>query len=319
MPEQNLIERLDELVEAILAGRQTAPVVDADLATLGAVAADLRDLPRPDFKAQLRKKFAPEEETMSATATSVKEGFRTVTPYFVVDGADRFIEFMKQAFEARPRDRHLRPDGTVMHADVRIGDSMVELADHTKQYPVVTMGMHLYVDDVDAVYAQAVRAGATTLMGLTDQPYGDREASIADPFGNHWYIATHQATGSRPEGFSSITPFLHPKGADRLIEFVAQAFGATVLERHAGADGAIAHGVVRIGDSLLELSEAHGQWGPMPANIHLYVEDADAVYERALAAGGTSLYPVTDFPYGERGGGVTDPFGNNWFMATPNR
>ncbi|MGZ8797942.1 MAG: VOC family protein [Thermoanaerobaculia bacterium] len=317
MPEQNLIERLDDLVEAILAGRQTAPVVDADLATLGAVAADLRDLSRPDFKARLRKKFAPEEETMSATATSVKEGFHTVTPYFVVDGADRFIEFMRQAFGARPRDRHLRPDGTVMHADVRIGDSMVELADYTQQYPVVTMGMHLYVDDVDAVYAQAVRAGATTLMGLTDQPYGDREASIADPFGNHWYIATHQATGSRPEGYSSITPFLHPRGADRLIEFVKEAFGATVLERHAGADGAIVHGAVRIGDSLLELSEAHGQWGPMPANIHLYVEDADAVYERAIAAGGTSLYRVADFPYGERGGGVTDPFGNNWFMATP--
>jgi PhnB protein len=73
---------------------------------------------------------------------------------------------------------------------------------------------------------------------------------------------------------------------------------------------------VKIGDAMIEMSEAHGRWQPMPASIHLYVPDADALYARALEAGATSILPVTDQPYGERSGGVKDPWGNRWWIAT---
>ena len=72
-----------------------------------------------------------------------------------------------------------------------------------------------------------------------------------------------------------------------------------------------------IGDSVIEMGEHAGEWKPKPAHIHLFVPDADAVFARALQAGATVLYPIADMPYGERSGGVTDPFGNQWFIATP--
>jgi PhnB protein len=320
MAEQNVIDRLDELVEALLAGRETArPVVDADLAMLATVAADLRGLPDPAFRSTLRNKLVPTEEKMSTTSIEIKEGFRTVTPYFVVKGGDRFIEFLQRAFGATLHARFAKPDGSVMHAQVQIGDSFVELGDSSEQYKPVTMGIHLYVPDVDAVYERALRAGATSLYGLTDQAYGDREGSVVDPFGNHWYIATHQEGGWRPEGFSSVTLSLHPSGAGGMIDFLKSAFGAEELERTAAKDGSIMHATMRVGDSMVEMGEAHGQWQPMPANVHLYVDDADAFYDRAMKAGATSIFPVKDQPYGERSGGVTDPFGNSWYVATPTR
>jgi PhnB protein len=76
------------------------------------------------------------------------------------------------------------------------------------------------------------------------------------------------------------------------------------------------HAQVRIGDSVIGMGEAHGPYQPAPATLHLYVPDADALYDRALRAGATSIQPVAEQPYGDRSGGVTDPFGNRWFIAT---
>jgi uncharacterized glyoxalase superfamily protein PhnB len=306
MPERSVIERLDEAVDAILAGR-SAPVIDADVAMLASIAVDLRDLPDPAFKEELGRRFF----------VSVKPGLQTITPYFVIDGVAKFITFLEQAFGAKELARYPRPDGSIMHAAVQLGDSNIEMGDATQQYQPLQMAMHVYVDDVDAVFERAVRAGATTLMGITDQFYGDREASLRDPFGNHWYIATHIATKGKPPGFRAVTPFLHPHGTDRLIDFLKRAFDAQELERTPAKDGTIMHATMRIGDSVIEMGEAHGQWQPMPGNIHLYVADADAVYRKAIDAGATSIFAVVDQPYGERSGGVTDPFGNRWYMATP--
>src|SRR5437667_7793981 len=308
MPERMLIERLDEAVESILAGRPS-PVVDGELMMLAALAVDLRDLPDPAFRMELRMKLVP-------TIADVKPGFQTITPYFVVKGAAKFINFLEEAFGAREVARHARPDGSIMHAEVLLGDSKLEMGDASEQYASLAMALHLYVDDVDAVYARAVSAGATSLMAVTDQFYGDREAALRDPFGNHWYVATHVATKGKPPGFRSVTPFLHPHGTDRLIDFLKRAFDAQELNRTPDKQGTIMHATLRIGDSLIEMGEAHGQWQPMPGHIHLYVPDVDAVYEQAIATGATSIMPVTDKPYGERSGGVTDPFGNQWFIAT---
>ena len=120
----------------------------------------------------------------------------------------------------------------------------------------------------------------------------------------------------KPEGFHSVTPYLVVQGADRLIEFLKQAFEAAEIYCGRNPDGRINHAQFRIGDSMIELAEGNDQWQPMPCALHLYVPDADAVYHRALKAGATSLMEVADQSYGDHSGGVTDPSGNQWFIAT---
>lgn len=119
-----------------------------------------------------------------------------------------------------------------------------------------------------------------------------------------------------PEGYHSVTPFLVVQGAARLIDFVKQAFDAQELERMSGPGGIIMHAEVKIGDSRIMVSDARGEWKPMPSTLYLYVEDVDASYRRALGAGGTSLREPTDQFYGDRDAGVRDPGGNQWWIAT---
>jgi uncharacterized glyoxalase superfamily protein PhnB len=113
-----------------------------------------------------------------------------------------------------------------------------------------------------------------------------------------------------------VTTFLHARGADRLIDFLKQAFGAEEKSRYESPDGVIQHATVSIGDSMLEMGEAHGPWQPMPTMFYLYVDDVDASYRRAVAAGAKSQAEPADQPYGDRVAGVVDPFDNTWYLAT---
>ncbi len=121
-----------------------------------------------------------------------------------------------------------------------------------------------------------------------------------------------------PEGYHSVTPYLLVDGADKLLEFVKQSFGAEETVRMDGSKGKISHAEIRIGDSIVMLADAseseHGL--VMPAMINLYVEDVDKTYRRALEAGATSLREPTDQFYGDRNGGVRDPLGNLWWIST---
>jgi PhnB protein len=119
-----------------------------------------------------------------------------------------------------------------------------------------------------------------------------------------------------PEGYHTVTPYLIVTGADRLLEFVRKAFDAEDRFRMDSEDGTIGHAEVRIGDSVVMFAEANEMWPAMPGVIHLYVEDCDAVYERALAAGGASVQEMADQFYGDRSGGVRDPSGNIWWITT---
>lgn len=119
-----------------------------------------------------------------------------------------------------------------------------------------------------------------------------------------------------PDGHHTVTPYLTVRGADRLIEFARNAFGATAVRRMERPDGTIHHAEIRIGDSIVMIAEATEQWPPMPTMLHLYVADVDDVHRRALAAGGASIGEPADMPYGDRSGGVTDPCGNQWWIAT---
>jgi PhnB protein len=252
-----------------------------------------------------------------AAVKAAPEGFHSITPYVVAHGAGKLIDFVKQAFGAEEVFRMARPDGTIGHAEMRIGDSMVEMGDGTDGSKPMPVSLHLYVSDADAVYRRALEAGAASMHEPVDQEYGDREAGVKDPCGNHWYIATHKGAHYVPEGLRSVTPYLHPRGTAKLIDFLKRAFDAQEEARHEAPDGTVAHAKIRIGDSIVEMGEAHGQWGPMPATIHLYVSDTDAVYRQAMAAGAAkSLSEPADQPYGDRIAGVEDAFGNRWYIAT---
>jgi len=255
---------------------------------------------------------------MASTAVKpVREGFHTITQYLIVSDANRLIEFLQDVFGATEKFRAQRPGSSaIMHAEVQIGDSMIEMADANENFPPRPAAQHIYVDDVDAVYARAVAKGAKSIQPPTDQEYGERGASIVDEFGNHWYIATPLKGETIPEGLRTVTPYLALENTGRFIQFIKDAFGAQEKLVVPAPGGGIAHAKIAIGDSILEMSDAHGVYKPMPCGLHLYVPDTDGVYEQALRAGAKSLIAPADQPYGDRSAGVVDPFGNQWFIAT---
>jgi PhnB protein len=143
---------------------------------------------------------------MAGKVKAVPDGYHTATPYLVVDGAARAIEFYKKAFGATEIMR-LGSDEHIMHAEMKIGDSPIMLADEYPDMKIVgphTLGgtpvsIMLYVDDVDAMFNQAVAAGATIERAVENQFYGDRSGGVRDPFGHRWYIATHVEDVSNEE------------------------------------------------------------------------------------------------------------------------
>ncbi len=129
---------------------------------------------------------------MATQVKPVPEGYHTVTPYLVVDGAEKIIRFAKEAFGAQPVFEPMtRPDGKIMHAELKIGDSVVMLSDASERAQPTSDMLHLYVPNVDAVYQKALKAGGKSLMEPADQFYGDRSGGVMDPAGNRWFIATH--------------------------------------------------------------------------------------------------------------------------------
>ena len=246
-----------------------------------------------------------------------RPGLTSITPYIIVRPAAQFIEFLKTAFEGVERMRMPAPDGSIMHAEVAVGNGAIEVSDGNEQYPTAPAAVHLYVDDPDAAYARTLQAGATSFYAPTDDhPSGDRWGAVRDPFGNHWYIAKPRGWTPRPEGLRSVQPYLHLREAHRMIPFLEAAFGAEAMGVHKSSEGAVLHATIRIGNATLEIDEAHGEFQPMPCHLHVYVPDAGAVYAQALRAGATSIETPQDKPYGDRAAGVKDAWGNSWFIAT---
>ena len=129
----------------------------------------------------------------------IPEGYSTLTPYLAVEDAASAIDFYTRAFGAKERVRMAGPGGSVMHAEIEIGDSVLMLADPfpqssttpPKELGGTTVSLMFYVEDTDAIYQQAIAAGATSLMEPDDMFWGDRFSSVQDPFGHSWTIATH--------------------------------------------------------------------------------------------------------------------------------
>ena len=120
----------------------------------------------------------------------IPEGYHSVTPYLIVNGSARLIDFMKQGFGAEEIFRMDSPQG-IGHAEVRLGDSIVMLSDGNDQNPPRTAMLHIYLADVDAAYERALKAGAKSVREPANQFYGDRSAGVEDEFGNQWWLATH--------------------------------------------------------------------------------------------------------------------------------
>lgn len=127
------------------------------------------------------------------------DGYQSVIPYLHATGAHNLITFMKEVFDAQEIAIYPRPDGTVGHAALRIGDSVIELADAATDWPAMPCALQVYVPDADAAYHRAIKAGAKSLIEPADQFYGDRTASVRDSCGNNWYIATQTELVSREE------------------------------------------------------------------------------------------------------------------------
>jgi uncharacterized glyoxalase superfamily protein PhnB len=306
MANQTQSEQLDKVIERLL-GSPDAPLSSADashpfditFAPVIGVIRDLRNLPRPDFKTRLKADL--ERSASMATAAEkpvnfIREGFHTITPYLVISGAAQWIDFVKQAFGAEEHFRAKRPgaEDVIMHAEVKIGDSMVELADANPQFPAMPCTLLLRVDDPDAVYNRALEAGATVMQPIADAPYGSRGGTVLDVAGNRLHISKPVGAGLDIfKEFRSVTPHLYAQRPADLIEFLQRAFGGEETYRAEMPDGSIPHAQVRIGDSIVALAG-----------------------EQALRAGATSIQPPADQPYGDRSAGVTDPFGNRWFIAT---
>jgi uncharacterized glyoxalase superfamily protein PhnB len=258
-------------------------------------------------------------EPKKPAVNPIPPGFRTVTPYLVAEDGPALIEFAKQAFGAEEKFRAVGSAGG-LHGEVKIGDTMLMMGGgipgrEFRGTPNIH-ALHIYVEDADAVYQKALAAGATTIEGPRDQEYGERSASVKDPAGNFWYIATHKGESYIPKGLNNVNVYMHPLRAEPVIAFLKRAFGGQELAKYASPDGVVHHAEIRVGDSVVEMGEAHGKYSPMPTMFYMYVPDCDAVYRRALAAGATSISEPADQPYGDRSGGVKDAFGNQWCIAT---
>ena len=128
---------------------------------------------------------------MTSAVKPIPEGYHTVTPYLVVEGANRLLAFLEAAFGAKVLYRTDRPDGEIAHAEIQIGDSRVMLSGSQPQWPALPCALYLYVEDCDALYARALAAGAKSTQEPADMFYGDRHGGVIDPSGNQWWIATH--------------------------------------------------------------------------------------------------------------------------------
>jgi PhnB protein len=249
----------------------------------------------------------------------IRPGFRTVTPYLIAENGPALLEFVKQAFGAEETFRTIGTAGG-LHGEVRFGDSMLMIGggipgQEFRSTPN-THALHVYVPDCDAVYRQALAASATSIAEPRDQEYGERSGSIEDPAGNFWYVATAQGESYTPKQLHTVNPYLHPLRAEPVISFLKRAFNAQEIAKYASPDGVVHHAEIRVGDSVVEMGESHGKYQPMKSSFYLYVPNVDDFYRRALAAGASSLTAPADQPYGDRNAGVSDPFGNTWYIAS---
>ena len=350
MVKRSLVEQLDEVVQGILENpRAQLPQAHEEVSALAHIAAELRRLPRPDFKAGLKAELR-RRKSMTTIAEPAAAVHTVAAPILTFNDAAKAIEFYKRALGARETMR-FQIQESIPHAEITIGTSTIVLAEEWPEgnrFSAETLGQSpiciaLEVEDVDAFAEHAVAAGLKMTSPPRDQFYGRRASEFVDPFGYTWKVYTvkeemsveemhrrleaMQQEGATkklavepiPKDYRTVTPCLVAQDGPALLEFTKQAFGAEEIFRGVGGAGGM-HAEARIGDSMLMLGggipgrELHSP--PNTHALHIYVEDADMVYRKALAAGASSIDEPQDQEYGERSATAKDPAGNYWYIAT---
>jgi PhnB protein len=257
------------------------------------------------------------EDTMTKAKSPIPAGFRSLTQYLILDHAADFLKFIEGAFGASEKFLMRDDNGIIRHAEAQLGESIIEFAEATGQWKATPAGLHYYVKNSDEVYAQALKAGGTSLYEPANRDYGDRDAGVRDPAGNFWFISTHTAgNGFKPVTLQDLNSYFSVKDSLRFLGFLEKAFRAEAIEKYKGKDGGVMHAKVRIGDTVVELSEGRAPWGPRTVSHHYYVENCDEVFASGLANGCTELQPMADQFYGDRSGSLLDPWGNHWYIAS---
>ena len=320
---ENLSEQLDQALTAMLVNTEARPAVAAEVAPLLELATELRDLPREEFRISLKEELmrrllmSNESAAAQKSVNFIREGFHTITPYLAVRPVRELIEFVKSTFDAEGNIYGVGSEGG-LHSEYKIGDSFVMIGGGGPQWKGTEKitALHVYVDDVDETYRRAIAAGAKS-MGDPMDSHGERVAGVKDIAGNEWYIARRLSGSHTDEGLHSVNIYLHPTGAADMIDFLKRSFDAEEIVSHRETPaGPVVHAKIRIGDSVLEMGEAHGPYQPLPSMLFLYVDDVDAWHRRAVAGGAAELEEPKNQPYGDRVSAVTDPFGNTWYLAT---
>src|SRR5215471_21144790 len=215
MSKQSLIDQLDLEISRMMADPKVAEgSIDPAVVELLGLARDLRDLPRPDFKATLKADLE-RKAIMSATSVVLRPGFRTITPYLLPPGPE-MIDFLKRVFDAEETERTEIGPGR-FHAEVRIGDSMLMIGVGSgRRMPGAFI---VYVNDADETYRRALEAGATSVFEITEN-YGDRFGVVQDPAGNGWCIARYLGGPSivAQEQLNTITMSFGVIGSARFIQ-----------------------------------------------------------------------------------------------------
>jgi PhnB protein len=238
---------------------------------------------------------------MAKAKNAIPAGFRSLTQYLILDKAAEFLKFIEGAFGATEKFQMRDSDGIIRHAEAQLGESVVEFAEAGGPWKAMPAGLHYYVKNSEPA----------------NRDYGDREAGVRDPGGNFWFIATHTAgKGYKPENLQDLNTYFSVKNSAQFLDFLQKAFGAELVDNHAGKDGSIMHAKVRIGDTVVELGEGRAPWGPRTVAHHYYVENCDQVFARGLANGCKELQPMADQFYGDRSGSLLDAWGNHWYIAT---
>jgi PhnB protein len=255
-------------------------------------------------------------------------------PYLIVHDGAAAIEFYREVFGAEELFRMQDPDGTrIGHAELRLGPITIMLADEYPELgirsPMAFGGtgvtLHLHVDEVDTLAARAIRAGATMVREPADYDHGERQCRVRDPFGHEWLLghpigktssqdriapSEAESASGRPDLF----PTLRYRNEAAAIAWLERAFG---FHRHAivtGDDGAIVHAELRLGTGIMMLGV-----GPECGegfSVYARVDDVDAHYHRARAAGAEIVRPLHDTDYGSREYGARDLEGHTWYFGT---
>jgi PhnB protein len=252
---------------------------------------------------------------------------REVFPYLIVHDAAAAIEFYRQVFGAEERLRMSDPEnGGVGHAELTLGPATVMLADEYPELGIRSptafggtgLRMHLHVDDVDALTARAVGAGATMLSEPKDYDHGERQSRVRDPFGHEWLLG-QDITGAAaatiaPAARPNVFPGLRYRDEHAAMDWLERAFG---FARHAvftDDAGAVVHAELRLGPGIVMIGAApECEEG---FNIYVHVEDVDAHYARAVRAGAEITRPLADTSYGSREYGARDIEGHYWYFGS---